>query len=600
MLPVGAELSLVVDARAGAAPPTPAGGLRLYLRLLSYVKPHAAMFTLAIAGMILTALTEPIMPWLMKEFFDHGFGEQRTIAAWMVPATLLGLFALRGVFTFTTGYAMSWVENRVLADLRQQMFARLVELPAAVYDRESGGALISRLTYDVNNVTGAATHVLTTMVRDSFVVLGLLGWLLILNWRLTLIALTLIPLVGMVVYSFTRRMRRLNRDSLTVMGQMTHVIEEAIGSQRVVKLFGGAGYERDRFRAATERIRSFARRLQIASGLVVPITQLLAASAVSAVVVLAMQQTHSSSSSVGGFVSFITAMLMLLAPLKHLADLNNPLQRGLAAAEAVFGFIDQPIEADTGTRQIDRARGELVFERVTIRYPGADKDALTDLSLTIPAGQTIALVGTSGGGKTTIANLIPRFYLPNGGRILIDGVPIDELTLASLRRQIAMVSQDVMLFNDTIANNIAYGDARGASREQIRHAAKVAYLEEMIDALPAGFDTEIGDNGVRLSGGQRQRLAIARAVLKNAPILILDEATSALDNESERYVQAALDQLRRGRTTLVIAHRLSTIESADRIVVVVNGKIVEQGTSGDLIKANGVYARLQSTGEFTQ
>ena len=585
------------DTAPGAAVPPPApSGWRVYRRLLGHVRPHWRVFAVALAAMALTALTEPVLPFLMKELLDRGFGEARTLEVWMVPAALLLLFGLRGVFTFTAGYCLSWVEQRVLADLRRAMFERLVAMPAPVYDREAGGNIVSRLVYDVGNVTQMATIVLTTLVRDSLVVAGLIGWLLWLNWKLTLIVFVLVPAVAVVIWSFTRRMRLLNRENLQVMGRMTHVVDEAIACQKVVKVYGGQPRERARFFDASERLRTFARRLAVAQGLVVPITQLMAASAVSAVIVIAMLQTGTASATVGGFVSFVTAMLMLLAPLKHLADINNALQRGIAAAERVFEFLDGPREADPGTRTIARARGELSFDDVWLRYGENERWALAGVTLQVPAGATVALVGTSGGGKTSLVNLLPRFYEPVRGTVRLDDVPVRELALASLRAQVAIVSQDVMLFNDSLANNVAYGTPRDEAR--LARALTAAHLDELVAAMPQGVETEIGDNGVRLSGGQRQRLAIARAIYKDAPVLILDEATSALDTESERHVQAALETLMRGRTTLVIAHRLSTIERADRIVVFAHGRIVEQGTHASLLAAGGLYARLHAGGEL--
>jgi subfamily B ATP-binding cassette protein MsbA len=434
-------------------------------------------------------------------------------------------------------------------------------------------------------------------VRDSFIILGLLCWLLYLNWQLTLVALVLIPIVALMVRSFSKRMRGLSREQMRLVGQMTGVIEEAIHSNPVVKVYGGQDYEKSRFAAANEQLRNFARRMTVASATIVPMTQLAAAVAAATVIAIALVQSRADQTTVGGFVSFISAMLMLLAPLKHLADINSQVQRALAAAEVVFRFIDEPVETDTGTRTIERARGEVVFEQVGFTYPGAERPALSEIDLRIAPGETVALVGASGGGKTSLANLIPRFYRASSGRILLDGVPIEELTLVSLRRQIAWVSQNVMLFNDTIAANIAYGDRRDAPREAVEAALRAAYLEDFVASLPEGMQTVIGDNGIRLSGGQRQRLSIARAILKDAPILILDEATSALDNESERFVQAALDDLMHQRTTLVIAHRLSTVIGADRIVVMAAGRIVETGRHDDLLSRGGTYARLYSSGE---
>jgi len=571
---------------------------RLASRVLAYVRPHRRVLAVGLLGMVLTAATEPALPALFKVLLDDGFGKQgANWLLWALPLAVILLFLLRGIFTFTTSYAMSWVSQRVLTDLRRQMFSQLTALPADVFARESSGQLISRMVADVNNVTATLSSVMVVLVRDSVVILGLLGWLLYLNWRLTLIAAVLIPIVALMVRAFSRRMRGLSVEQMHHTGEMTGVIEEAIRCNPVIKVYGGQRYEQSRFEAVNEKLRHFARRLTVAGATIVPMTQLAAALAVAIVIAIALVQSRADQTSVGGFVSFLTAMLMLLAPLKHLAGVNADLQRALAAADVVFRFIDEPTEPDPGTQTIERARGELVFDNVSFRYADAERDALTDIRLTVEPGRTLALVGPSGGGKTSLANLIPRFQSPNQGRILLDGVPIESLTLASLRAQIAWVSQNVMLFNDTIAANVAYGAQRGASPQRIEAAVRAAYLHDFVATLPQGLQTQIGDNGIRLSGGQRQRLSIARAILKDAPVLILDEATSALDNESERWVQAALESLMRDRTTLVIAHRLSTVIRADQIVVMQAGRIVESGRHEHLLAKDGVYAKLYGAGE---
>ena len=572
----------------------------LLARLFRYVRPHWRVFTLGVVAMMLTGSTETALPAIMQHLLDDGFGGKgNPQLMWTAPLMIIGLFVGRGMFTFTMNYAMNEVSNSVLYDLRKQMFDRLVQMPVSYFSTHSAGTIIARLVNDVQNVTQSLASVLVIMVRDTCVILGLLGWLLYLNWQLTMIAFVLIPMVALAVGAFSRRMRRLSGEQLRYTGELTSVVGEAIHGNPVIKVYAGQEHERSRFAAASRQLQGFARRMTVASSLLVPITQVMAAVAVSLVIALALYQSQQDRTTVGGFVSFLTAMLMILNPLKHLADVNGQLQRAFAAADAVFHFIDEPIENDHGTQEIERAKGALRFEGVRFGYEGSTSLALKGIDLEIKAGETVALVGGSGGGKTTLANLLPRFYSVTDGRILLDDIPIESLKLESLRRQIAWVSQQVMLFNDTIANNVAYGSRRGASEADVRAALDAAYLTEFVASLPDGINTMIGDNGIRLSGGQRQRLSIARALLKNAPILVLDEATSALDNESERFVQAALDKLMHGQTTLIIAHRLSTIEKADRILVLDDGRIVESGTHAELIELGGLYARLHAGGTLT-
>ncbi len=599
----GAEAAATDTAAKPAENPTirePASERVLLARLFRYVRPHWRVFALGVVAMMLTGSTETALPAIMQHLLDDGFGGKgNPQLMWTAPLMIIGLFVGRGMFTFTMNYAMNEVSNSVLYDLRKQMFDRLVQMPVSYFSTHSAGTIIARLVNDVQNVTQSLASVLVIMVRDTCVILGLLGWLLYLNWQLTMIAFVLIPMVALAVGAFSRRMRRLSGEQLRYTGELTSVVGEAIHGNPVIKVYAGQEHERSRFAAASRQLQGFARRMTVASSLLVPITQVMAAVAVSLVIALALYQSQQDRTTVGGFVSFLTAMLMILNPLKHLADVNGQLQRAFAAADAVFHFIDEPIENDHGTQEIERAKGALRFEGVRFGYEGSTSLALKGIDLEIKPGETVALVGGSGGGKTTLANLIPRFYSVTDGRILLDDIPIESLKLESLRRQIAWVSQQVMLFNDTIANNVAYGSRRGASEADVRAALDAAYLTEFVASLPDGINTMIGDNGIRLSGGQRQRLSIARALLKNAPILVLDEATSALDNESERFVQAALDKLMHGQTTLIIAHRLSTIEKADRILVLDDGRIVESGTHAELIELGGLYARLHAGGTLT-
>jgi subfamily B ATP-binding cassette protein MsbA len=567
-------------------------GSALYLRLMRYVAPYRAMFALAIFATVIVALTLPALPALVKPMLDGTFVEKDPAITRWVPWLIVGLFLVRGLAEYTASYAMTWVGNKVVMDLRTAMFGRLLELPVPYYDDHASGNLISKLTFDVTQVNAAATTVFTALFKDALSIVGLIAWMLWIDWKLTLLSLVMTPLIILIVRVVSIRLRNTSRDVQKAMGELTQVVQEATEGHKVVKLFGGQSYEAARFAGQANRVRRLLMKQAIAAAASVPFVQLVAAVALAVMIALAAGQSGENRITVGGFVSFIAAMLMLTAPLKRVTSVNEPLQRGLAAAESVFELIDEPAERDPGTAGMARARGELRFENVSFTYGDPGRLVLDSVSLAIAPGETVALVGSSGAGKTTLAHLVPAFYRPSAGRVTLDGRDLAELKLAELRANIAFVGQDVVLFNDTVGANIAYGAIKDAASADIRAAARAAHALEFIEAMPEGMNTMVGENGVKLSGGQRQRIAIARALLKNAPVLVLDEATSALDSESERHVQAALEALMQGRTTLVIAHRLSTVEKADRIVVLEAGRLVETGTHAQLLGRNGRYARL--------
>ena len=569
-----------------------ATSLQLYLRLLRYVKPYWAPFALSIAAMVVTALTEPAFPALLKPLLDGSFVHKEGGLLLWLPGLIVAVFLVRGLASYISDYTIGWVANKVVMDLRNAMFANLVRLPTNYYDNHTGGSLISKFTFDVLQVTGAATSVISVLFRDSLTIAGLLGWLFWLNWELTLVALLVGPPAVLITRGFSKRLRAMSRAEQTAMGDLNHALEESIGCHRVVKVFGGQDYEAKRFDAGANKVRTFNMKMTSAAAANVPLVQIVVSVALALIIYLAVRQAATDETTVGGFVSFLTALLLVFQPLRRLTGVNQTLQRGLAAAESVFHLIDERPESDTGTREIGRAKGKVEFRAVGFSYPGSSRPAVDRVSFSIESGETVALVGASGAGKSTLANLLPRFYAPDSGQILLDGVDIATLRLASLRANIALVSQDIVLFNDTVAANIAYGRLAGTSRTDVVQAAEAAHAMQFIREMTEGLDTVIGENGVRLSGGQRQRLAIARAFLKNSPVLILDEATSALDSESERHIQEALETLMKGRATLVIAHRLSTIERADRIVVLDAGGVSETGRHAELLAASGIYAKL--------
>jgi subfamily B ATP-binding cassette protein MsbA len=566
----------------------------LYFRLLGFIKPYWKAFSIAVICMVFTAATEPVFPAIMRYLLDSGFRTADARMVWLIPASIVLLFLVRGVLSFITNYLMTWVSTRLVVDLRRAMFDKLVAAPTQVFHTQPASQWIARLLYDVDNINQAATNVLVTAVRESLTAVALLSYLVYLDWKLTLITLTVGPVIAVLIQSFGRRIRKASKASLESLRAVAHTVEETTAANKVIKIYGGQEQQNERFRAVTDNFRRSMMKEAVPASALTPITHMTASIAIAFIIYMALSRSMGQAGdTAGGFVSFITAMLLLISPIKQLTTISPILQRGLAACESVFGVLDAPVEADTGQARLTNSKGEIRFEYVSFRYSGSDKLALDKINLHVQPGQTIALVGASGGGKSTLAALIPRFYTPDSGRITVDGVDIATLALTNLREHIALVSQDIVLLNDSIRANIAFGQSRGANDARIREAAIAAHAWEFISQLPQGLDTLTGENGATLSGGQRQRIAIARALLKDAPILILDEATSALDTDSERVVQDALTSLMSNRTTLVIAHRLSTIERADMIVVLDQGRIVESGDHAALIKRNGYYANLQ-------
>ncbi len=575
-----------------AAPSTFAESKTLYLRLLQHVRPYWPAFVLAIGFTILLAATEPAIPWLLQQLLDQAFVARDAFYMFWMPIALLALYMVRGFCAFGSRVLFQWVGGKVVLDLRHDMFERILGLPVAYFDAHATGNLIAKVTYDVTQVTTAATRVLVVLLRDGLSLLGLLGFMLYLNWHFTLVVSLLLPVMLLFVRFVSGRMRRSSRDLQETMGEMTHALEEVTRGNKIVKVYGGGDYERKRFRKLANWVRRYRFKLKVADAASAPIVEFIGALMMALLIFLGTGQLGGEPMTVGEFTAFFSALGLLFPPIKRLTAINQPLQTGLAGAESVFQLIDEAPEQDTGSEEPDQIQGRLQFEDVCFRYEMAESDALHGISFTMQPGQVVALVGPSGSGKTTIAALIPRFYEVTAGRILLDGHELHNIRIRCLRRHIAYVGQESVLFNDTVAANISYGMVRQPSAKMLEKAARDAHALDFIRALPEGFDTIVGEDGVRLSGGQRQRIAIARALLKNAPLLILDEATSALDTASERHVQAALQNLTSNRTTLVIAHRLSTVENAHRILVVKHGRIVEAGSHRELIEKAGEYAHL--------
>ncbi len=566
----------------------------IYKRLLGYTARHKGFLVIAVLAMIVSALTEPAFALLMKPLLNGSFVDQDASVTRWVAASLLFIFILRGISTFITSYYMAKIGWSVIKALRLELFSRYLSMPTAFFDHASSGQLISRITYNTEQVANAASDSLTQLIRDSLTVIGLLTVMIYLSWQMTLGFLFVAPLVTAIVVYVTRRFRSISRRIQGSMGDVTHITEEMVHGHRIIKVFNGQEYEQSHFEAANEKNRMLNLKMVVTKSASTPIVQAILGIVLVAIILFATSPSMKAHIDVGTFMSFMSAMMMLMAPVKRLTDVNATIQRGIAAGESIFAVLDSEQEQDTGTVSMETSNGQLIFDQVSFSYTGSEKRVLKDISFSAEKGQTIALVGMSGSGKSSLVNLLPRLYQVTEGRILLDGISIDDIKLTDLRNQIAYVGQEVTLFNDTVRNNIAYGRMQESSDEEIIEAAQSANAWEFIKDMPAGLDTQVGEKGALLSGGQRQRIAIARALLKDAPLLILDEATASLDTESEKLIQKAIENLSRNRTTLVIAHRLKTIEHADKILVLENGEIIEQGNHSELIQKKGRYTSLHN------
>ncbi len=571
---------------------------KLYKRMWSYMSEYWKKFIISVLAMIVAAATEPAFARIMKPLIDKGFIDQDKTAIIVTPLLVMAIFLVRAIASYINDYMTNWLSGSVVEKMRRIMFERLLKLPVDYYDNNNSGRIMSRILFDVSQITDAGFNIITVTFKDGVTVIALLGLLFYTDWQLTLFCFVTLPFVLILVRVLAHRLRKLSYHNQQQYGEMTQIITETVQGQKVVKLFGGADYEEGRFSKSVASIKINNVKQAATSSLNSGVSQFLVACALGMILYFAASKSKSSNFTAGDFVSFITAMIMVFAPIKRITSVTQSLQKGLTAAESVFEFLDNHEELNEGTIKLDEIKNSIKLKNVVFRYSTSERNIIDDVSLEVNVGKTVALVGSSGSGKTTIANLIPRFYNINSGEILIDGVNLVDIEINSLREKIALVSQDVVLFNDSVYNNIAYGlRSDSITYNKVVEAAQLANAIEFIEQLPNGFDTMIGENGTRLSGGQKQRLAIARAILKNAPLLILDEATSALDNQSEKLVQEALDRLMKQRTTIVIAHRLSTVLHADKIVVMERGNIVEEGRHDELLAKGGAYASLYNVQE---
>ena len=569
--------------------PDPRNNLRLYRRLVAYAWPYKWMFLIAVVGMVVLSATAAGFSGLMKPLMDEGFVQRDPSSIKMIPPLIVLLFLARGVGNFLAQYGTAWIGRRVTFDIRKNIFQRMLDLPSRYYESSASGGLISRIIYDVEQIAGGITQVPYVVIGDGLTMLALSAWLFYLNWKLTLVFVVLLPVSTVLLRAMNRRFMRTSLEVQASMGEITQVVREASDGQRVVKAYGGQPAEMRAFARGNEKNRRQSLRKVAVSAIGMGLLQFVGAIALGLVIYTALLAGEITA---GTFTSYIVAAMWIMGPSRRLARVNETVQTAMAAAQSIFAMLDEVPEEETGSVTIERARGRVEYRHVGFRYPNAEQDVLHDVSFTVEPGQVLALVGQSGSGKSTIVSLLPRFYRPGQGSIRLDDNDINDLTLASLRRQIALVGQENILFDDSIRHNIAYGEEGAIDENRLMEAARAAHVLEFAERLPEGLSTHVGERGALLSGGQRQRIAIARALYKNAPILILDEATSALDTESERLVQAALQKLMEHRTTLVIAHRLSTVEHADRIVVLAQGRVVESGSHKELLARNGDYANL--------